>query len=250
MSELWCHVEVLQGPGRVVLAAEEARHVVSRRLRVGETLVVFDGRGRVAEARIESMTKRAVELEVAVPREVDRPGSGFVLASAIPKGDRLSTMLQMLSQLGVETWQPLLLEESAVRKLDPEAPRLQRILIESCKVARRPHAMHVLPPTGLGEALAAASGSIWFGDRLAGSQSDASNDSASEPGGVGLAADAGLLLIGPEAGFSDSERASILAAGGRPCAFAPHNLRIETAAIAGAVAYHLATDHVAKGNPA
>jgi 16S rRNA (uracil1498-N3)-methyltransferase len=43
-----------------------------------------------------------------------------------------------------------------------------------------------------------------------------------------------LIVIGPEGGFTDNERAQALQAGCRPWAFAPHILRIETAAAAAA----------------
>ena len=86
---------------------------------------------------------------------VPAPSEGPVIASAVPKGDRLSTMLQMLSQLGVRVWQPLVLEHSVVRRVDPEAARLRRILVESAKLARRPWLLEIRPPLGLDALLAA-----------------------------------------------------------------------------------------------
>ena len=43
------------------------------------------------------------------------------------------------------------------------------------------------------------------------------------------------MVIGPEAGLSEFERKDLATAGVAPASFAPHNLRIETAAIAAAV---------------
>jgi len=226
VSRLWAFTEALGEPGGIVLSPDEARHVATRRLQVGDALVLFDGRGRVAEARLASITRRETRVEVEEIRERPRLDAGFVLASAIPKGDRLSTMLQMLSQLGIETWQPLQLADSSVRTLDPTAKRLHRIVIESCKVARRAWALEVRAPIDLAGALASASGPIFFGDR--------------EGEVASLDSEASLLLIGPEAGFNAAERQRILEAKGQPRSFASHNLRIETAAIAGAVAHHLA----------
>ena len=42
------------------------------------------------------------------------------------------------------------------------------------------------------------------------------------------------VFVGPEAGFSEEERASLRAAGAEALSFADFNLRIETAAIAAA----------------
>lgn len=228
MSALWAYLENLSAvrEGEVVaLSPEEARHVQTRRLRVGDPVVLFDGRGRTADGEIESILKKETIVRANAVREEPDSNSEFVLATAIPKGDRLSTMLQMLSQLGIVRWRPLVLEDSAVRKLDSDAARLRRILIESCKVARRPWALEIAAPAGLPEAIAEASGPIFFGDR--------------EGEGGCLDPLASLLVIGPEAGLTDRERAALRKAGAHPRSFGPHNLRIETAAIAGATAHHL-----------
>jgi 16S rRNA (uracil1498-N3)-methyltransferase len=228
VSELWTWVDTLTGAGAIELTPDEARHVVARRLRVGDRLVVFDGRGRRAEAVLESLAKNATLVRVESVSEVPPSTSKFVLASAIPKGDRLSTMLQMLTQLGLEAWQPLVLEHSVVRKLDPDSPRLARILVESCKVSRRARLLDVRRPCSLEDALAAGSAASqrFYGDRGG--------------AGGGLQGNAEWVGIGPEAGFSESEIRVLRRAGVGPIALGTHNLRIETAATAAAVAFHLA----------
>lgn len=228
MSEFWAYVERLERPGPIALQPDEARHVAARRSRIGDALVVFDGRGRTATARIEALGKHTTSVTVEAISESERPAEKFVLASAIPKGDRLSTQLQMLSQLGLDAWQPLILQDSAVRTLDPTAARLVRILIESCKVARRAWRLDVRTPCSLEAALARVPEdvSIYFGDR--------------EGATTGLDSRAAWVAIGPEAGFSDAERAALRKAGGRSRSFGAHNLRIETATVAATVAFHLA----------
>jgi 16S rRNA (uracil1498-N3)-methyltransferase len=235
LSALWVHLKELAGGGRVSLGADEARHVVSRRLRQGDALVAFDARGATAPARVVRLARRAVEIELAGVERHAPAETGFVLASAIPKGERLSTMLSMLVQLGLESWQPLVLEDSAVRRIDVEAPRLRRIVIEGCKVARRPWAMRLLPPLGLEEALARrpAEAALYHGDR--------------EGGAPGIDAGPGWLFVGPEAGFSARERATLAAAGAKACRLGAHNLRIETAAVAGAVAHFLSREGAPEG---
>jgi len=220
MSQLWAWVEALTEPGTITLLPDEARHVVSRRLRVGDALTVFDAKGRIASAKIESLIRKAVQVEVGVIERVAPPSSGIRLVTAIPKGERLSTMLQMWTQLGLEVWQPLICQDSAVRKLDVEAPRLRRILVEGCKVARRPWAMRVLSPLPLAEAVDARDieASLYYADR-AGSR------------GVFGSADA-WVFIGPEAGFSEAEFSLLEAAHAKAISLSDYNLRIETAGVA------------------
>ena len=224
MSAFWAYADRLDGPGSIELSADEARHVTSRRLRVDDPVTLFDGRGAVAHGRLEAAGRKSCVVSVEDIERHDPPNRDFTLASAIPKGDRVSTLLQMLSQLGVLIWQPLILDDSVVRKLDPENPRLRRILIESAKLARRPWALEIKAPLDLETALSeyGASGRICFGDR--------------EGATDGLPAEARLILIGPEAGFSDSERRRLLEVAAEPVSLSPYNLRIETAAIAAATA--------------
>lgn len=224
MSNLWVFLESLVESGVATLSSDESRHVAARRLRSEDCVVAFDGAGRTATARIESIGKRAVELRIDAIEQAPAPSDPWVLATAIPKGERLAGMLPMLVQLGVPTWQPLVLEDSAVRDLDVGSARLQRVLVESAKVARRPWLLEVRQPIGLAALLdsADAARGVCFGDR--------------EGASIGIAADAPVIAIGPEAGFSTAELRSLNAAGGRACRLGPHNMRIETAAVAAAAA--------------
>lgn len=226
MSALWVHVESLGAEhgasDLVTLSAEEARHVAARRLRIGDRLVAFDGEGRTADARIEAIGRRAVELRIEAVVRAPEPEDRWLLATAIPKGERMAVMLPMLTQLAVAVWQPLVLEESAVRELDVESPRLRRILVESAKLARRPWLLEVRPPCSLAALIDACGpdAGLCYGDR--------------EGDAAGLSADAAVVAIGPEAGFTPDEFRRLRAAGGRACSLGPHNMRIETAAVAAA----------------
>ncbi len=240
MSHLWVFLESLSLSEVVALSSEDSRHVAARRLRPGDAVVVFDGAGHTASAAIESIGKRAVEIRVGAIESVPAPSERWVLATAIPKGERLATMLPMLVQLGVPTWQPLVLEDSAVRELDVRSPRIRRILVESAKLARHPWLLELREPCGLGELLSevgAAAGAaaapasrpgakICFGDR--------------ESEGIGVPSQASLIVIGPEAGFSAEEIRRLRSAGALACSFGAHNMRIETAAAAAAVARFVA----------
>jgi 16S rRNA (uracil1498-N3)-methyltransferase len=129
----------------------------------------------------------------------------------------------MLTQLGVVVWQPLVLDESVVRKLDPASSRLDRILLESCKVARRPWRLEVRAPCRLDDVLAERpeGASVCFGDR--------------EGGPAPSTAAPAVMVIGPEAGLSESERRALRASDAQPVSLGPYNMRIETAAAAAAL---------------
>lgn len=228
MSQLWVFLESFGESEVVALSPEEIRHVAARRLRQGDAVLAFDGMGHTAAARIESIGKRAVEIRIGGVESVPAPSESWVLATAIPKGERLATMLPMLVQLGVPIWQPLVLDDSAVRELDVRSARMQRILVESAKLARCPWLLEVREPCGLGELLSAAdpAAGICFGDR--------------EGARIGVPSGTSLVAIGPEAGFSVEELRRLRSVGGLPCSFGLNNMRIETAAAAAAVARFVA----------
>ena len=67
----------IEAEGPIVLSPEESRHVSARRLRVGDALVAFDGRGKLGKARLESASKREAVVCVEEIREQPRGDSGF-----------------------------------------------------------------------------------------------------------------------------------------------------------------------------
>lgn len=227
MSLLWIFLESLSGPEVVTLEPDEARHVAARRLRAGDPIVAFDGAGRTAAARIETLARRTIEIRIDRVAETPEPDDRWILATAIPKGERLATMWQMLVQLGVPVWQPIVFADSAVRELDVRSPRLRRILIESAKLARRPWLMEVAAPCRLDALLASP-------DLRAGGEAICYGDREGEQ--VGIPPGAPLVVIGPEAGLCADEIAELKAVGARACTLGMHNLRIETAAVAAAAA--------------
>ncbi len=227
MSQLWVWIETLAEAGVEKLTVDEARHVISRRLRVGDSLTVFDAQGKTAYANVTALVRKSVEVDIGPIDFLAEPHSGFRLATAIPKGERLSTMLQMWTQLGLEVWQPLICEDSVIRKLDPDSSRLRRILIEGCKIARRPWAMRILPPLELDAALESRDleTSLYYADRSGVRER--------------FGSEVGWVFVGPEAGFRRAEIERLETEGAKPLSLGPYNLRIETAGVAAMAVFNV-----------
>lgn len=208
------------------LSADEARHIGAQRLRVGDTLSLFDGRGVSARARLTGFAERGrqVQLEIEQRSEFPAPQIELALYCALPKGDRLHTLLDMGTQLGMTRFTPLLCERSVVQPGETWSARAQRVCIEACKQSRRYWLPALQPPMTLQDALADANArtmSRWF----------------AHPGGQPIAAvdrtDAAVaIFIGPEGGFTEEEAAAAQRALATVVDLGPHLLRIETAAVA------------------
>ena len=90
------------------LPADEAHHLARVvRLRAGDSIAVFDGRGREALARIESVTAKRVSARILEPRSAaPEPRVAVTLAQALLKSDKMDRVIRDAVMLGVTAIQP------------------------------------------------------------------------------------------------------------------------------------------------
>jgi len=127
-------------PSSVWLTNEEANHAIkSRRLRIGHGVYLTDGNGRLAEGSIAEIIARPVQVLITVDQiqSLPPPDITLTLASALPKGERQGTMLDMATQLGMSAFIPLNCAFSAVRFQDKMIDRWNRIILSACKQCRQ-----------------------------------------------------------------------------------------------------------------
>jgi 16S rRNA (uracil1498-N3)-methyltransferase len=214
---------------RLVLGGDEARHAAaSRRLRVGDTLSLFDGRGACACAALEHIERRGQTLELRVLDRTDMPPPQpqVHLACALPKGDRQSVLLDMATQLGMSRFTPLECERSVVTAGANSAARWLRICLEACKQSRRLHLPAIdasATPRHVAGAAVAAGQTVL----VAHPSGRDLHEALSARNAAGI-----TLLVGPEGGFSEREIAEIAASGATPVTLGSAILRIEAAAVA------------------
>jgi 16S rRNA (uracil1498-N3)-methyltransferase len=199
------------------------------RLRVGEHLVAFDGRGNERCATVLSLQRRGATLELGAAAEpLPESPLDLTLVQALPKSDAMDLIVQKASELGVRTLVPVYSEFSVVR-LDAErserrTEHWRKIVRSACEQCGRHRPMTIAPPAPLGEALAGLEGSA---TRLA------LETSASRPLAAEAAPAAGLVVaVGPEGGFGTHDLSRLDSAGFQRVALGRRVLRAETAAIA------------------
>lgn len=227
--------EVPAEGGKARLPEEETRHAsMARRIRVGDTIGLIDGRGTRASAVVEAVARRVLTFTVRERRKVPAPSPPLVVASAVPKGERFRTMIDMLSQIGVAAIVPLNCERSTVKPRWPSGDRSRRIAIEACKQSRNPFVPEIGESVNVRDSLARVGekDSVVYAD----------------PGGGALNSSLAVrgylhLYVGPEGGFTDGEKRLLANRGARPVGFGGNVLRVETAAVAGAVLGLLSAGH-------
>lgn len=224
--------EALREGAKLGLPAQAAHHVARvLRLREGDAVTLFDGRGGEYEARVVMPGRGHVAAEVGAKREVERESPlAVTLVQAVSTGEKMDYTVQKAVELGVAAIHPVLAERSVVRLSgEREAKRLahwQRVATAACEQCGRNRVPAIAEPVSLERYLAPPGRpGPAPGTKILLSPSGKDTLRAVEGGPLTLAA-------GPEAGFSDDEEAWLLRSGFRPVCLGPRILRTETAAIA------------------
>ncbi len=225
------HVETDLATGEHVLVTGAAANHIMRvlRLRAGDALTVFNGRGGEFGASIEEFRKDSVRVRVHEARAVERESPlVLTLAQGVSRGERMDWILQKSTELGASRIVPVLTERSVVR-LDPKQAERKLhhwrgIAVAACEQSGRNRVPDI----------AAA---IVFHDFLGSAGADSTRLLLSPGGELGIddLSDVGAgvtVLIGPEGGLTEIEQESALRAGFTPVRMGPRVLRTETAAIA------------------
>lgn len=217
----------------LALPEAAARHVQVRRLQPGDALRLFDGRGGEHDARVVSMGRRDVSVAVgpAVAAVPELPVA-VTLAVGVPANERMDTLVEKATELGVAAIQPLECERSVLRLTGERAARRrehwQAVAAAASEQCGRAVVPAVAPPRRLDDWLA---GLPADGRRLLLSLAGDAVPwaAAGVSGGAGGAV---TVLSGPEGGLAPAEEAAARAAGFRPVSLGPRVLRADTAPLA------------------
>jgi 16S rRNA (uracil1498-N3)-methyltransferase len=237
---VWTFVELLQ-PDVIEVTEAEAHHLLHvLRVRPQQSLVLFDGAGNVADAVVESTSRRSVFCRVLQRRSLLRTShSRLTIAVSPPKGDRLRWMIEKLTELGVARITLLGCDRTVSEPGETRLEKLRSTAAAACKQSRQAWIPDLRPLTAFRELLSESlqlQRSIVIAHPLNENVScDATANRALVATGVvaeGMAETGEkLLLIGPEGGFTDPEVASAIEAGARHLHWPGAILRTETAAI-------------------
>ena len=230
-QDAWFYCDRAFGEGELFeLPLTEAAHLArSRRLRIGALVTIFDGVGNTAVAEVRELESRPVRAVLRVRARTMRPPPTrkIHLVSALPKGDRQSVLIDMVTQLGVTDFTPLRCERSVAGQGQRSVERWQRLMLEACKQSRRAWLPRLHAETSLTEVLEDKGLEAYT--RLV---ADPSGVSINELGSAQCGNTNLLLLVGPEGGFSDTETVILRSSNVVPMRLGDGILRIETAAVA------------------
>ena len=211
---------------RVELDAGQANYLGNvMRLGEGAELLTFDGSSGEWLARIAEAGKKRMALTIERRTREPEAIPDVWLAFAPVKRTQTDWLVEKATELGVAKLIPVITQRTIAERVKLE--RLESIAIEAAEQCGRTRLPEVAEPLSLSQFLKQEGRSLYFADESGG---DAAA-SAFERG-------AATILVGPEGGFTDQERAAIRALPlAKPISLGPRILRAETAALAALAAY-------------
>jgi 16S rRNA (uracil1498-N3)-methyltransferase len=214
--------------GEVKLDPQQTNYLVNvLRLGAGAPVLLFNGRDGEFSASLSTSSRKAALLAVGARTRAQETPPDVDYLFAPLKHARLDYMAQKAVEMGARRLRPLITRHTQVARVNLD--RLRANAIEACEQCGVIWVPEIVPVAPLGEALRG-----WPPERLL-VFCDEETEQASPLDALGSArADNGVgLLIGPEGGFDDDERAAILSA---PrvlrLSLGPRILRADTAAVA------------------
>jgi 16S rRNA (uracil1498-N3)-methyltransferase len=235
-------VAVPLGAGATVaLEAPQVHYLVGvLRLTAGDPVLIFNGTDGEWKARLAAAGKRNTALVVeAQTRPQTAPGNLHYLFSPLKRA-RLDYVVQKAVEMGASRLQPVTMRHTQAERVNLDRMRANAIeAAEQCGILAIPD---IIAPAGFAAAIAAlgAARHLVFcdedapcADPVAALRADLGADSGADLAAAPADGAAIAVVIGPEGGFAEEERAVLM---GRPrtsrIALGPRILRADTAAVA------------------
>ncbi len=192
------------------------------RLGVGGQVLLFDGTSGEWIATVAQMTRKSMQLTVERRTKAVEAVPDLWLAFAPVKRTQLDWLVEKATELGVARLMPVVTRRTVVERIKGE--RLRSIAIEAAEQCGRTMLPVIDELVALERLLK---------DRDSGRMLYFADETGGEPMVTAFESGPGLILTGPEGGFTPEERELIRAAVGvKPISLGPRILRAETAALA------------------
>jgi 16S rRNA (uracil1498-N3)-methyltransferase len=225
-------VDALPTGAALTVDGPEGHHAATvQRLRVGEELLLADGRGGTAAAVVTAVGRGSLEVTVTSRGYTDAPVPRIVTVQGIAKGDRGELAVQAMTEVGVDEIVPWAASRSVAQWRGERGVRAREKWVatarEAAKQARRPWLPVVAGAPDESTATVAR--------RIAGAaaglvlheEADERLTAAELPSTGEI-----VLVVGPEGGIAPAELTAFREAGGRPVRLGPEVLRTSTAGVA------------------
>jgi len=209
---------------RLVLPRKESAHARARRLEPGDPVTLVDGSGTEAHGRLLRLTRSGAEILVEEIFRAAEAAVDITLLVAALRLERLSWVAEKAAELAVRDVVVVAAERAqSFRAHASVVARLRRVVQEAAKQSESARWPEIHGPISLAEAWEAPAAHRLF------------LDIPGEPYPSLLPPGSMRILVGPEGGWTEAERAAARERGWRATQLPAGKLRAETAAIAAVV---------------
>ena len=218
--------------GSIDLSAEASHHLTKvLRLRAGDLITLFDGNGHEAQAVIEAMHRDLVRVIAKRPIAIHRESPiEITVVQSLCTGDKMDWVVQKATELGASRVIPLSAHRSVLKL---EGDRMEKRLLHWRAIAQastaqsgRTHQPEIMALHTFTEMIS------WWQNQPRPITGWCLDPFAEMSLGQSSIEGSLVILVGPEAGWTDAEETQAKAAGFCGIRCGPRILRTETAAAA------------------
>lgn len=223
-----------EGKEFVTILGADVNHIKNvLRMRPGEEIRVSSENGQDHFCRITEITDEFVQADILRPAENTELPCPIYLFQALPKGDRMETVIQKAVELGVYEIIPVEMKYCVVRldakKAQAKVKRWQAIAESAAKQSKRSRIPHICEPVNIKQALAYAKKT---GGTFLVPYENERGMAATKDALTGLETGEPIsIMIGPEGGFAPEE-IEMVRSEAKVISLGKRILRTDTAAIA------------------
>ena len=220
-----------------LITGPDARHIKTvLRLKPGDKIGLFDGKGFEYQARIEAVSSRGVKVTVlnSFPSTAESPVE-IIVAQAFLKERKMDGLVRQLTELGITQWIPFFAQRSVPRpdqkNLSVRSERWKKIAREALKQCKRARVPEIGETASFEKVLAQSRTcdlKIVFWE-------DESTALTALPPKSEQKIKTIFAMLGPEGGFTVQEIETARARGFVTAALGPRILKAETATVAACV---------------
>ena len=215
---------------QLTVEGDEAHHAVAvRRLRVGERVVLTDGRGAAVTGEVAETGKRVFTVTVTERTDRPEPTPRVTVVQALPKGERGELAVEVLTEIGAARIVPWAASRSVAvwrgDRVERSLNKWRATAREAAKQARRSWFPEVVPLASTAqvvELVAASTTAVVLHEEGAARLGDVVTPERGEL----------LLVVGPEGGLAAEEIEAFEAAGAVTVRLGAEVLRTSTAGLA------------------
>jgi 16S rRNA (uracil1498-N3)-methyltransferase len=223
-------VDELPSGSTFTLDGPEGHHAATvQRLRAGESLILADGRGGSVTTEVTAVGRGSVDVTVVARASLPAPDPRLVVVQGIAKGDRGELAVQAMTEIGVDEILPWAASRSVTQWRGDRGAKARDKWAATAREAAKQARRAWLPVVGgdpdcSTKQVAARLGAHAFvlheeaTERLATAELPSSGEI--------------VLVVGPEGGISDAERATFEDAGATAVRLGREVLRTSTAGVA------------------